>query len=212
MATNGGRRSSAPGNNSSLILGILIGMVAGLAVAGGVAWHISKRPTVFTSKESHESPAATPAVSTAPASKPPVTAAAPQKPAASGVPNDKRFTFYEILPDKETASNKTAGRAAGNHAATTPPKEAPKENSKPAAAAAYFLQAGSFSSSDDANKLKEKLALLGMESNVQPAEVPGKGTWYRVRLGPYRSPDELNKAKDSLKQNGINDAAQVRAQ
>ncbi len=204
MANNGGRRSSsAPGNNSSLILGVLIGMVVGLAVAGAVAWHLSKRPSAFTNKEQHDTQAAPP-LATAP-QKPPV-AAAPA--AASGVSNGKQhFTFYEILTDKDSSSAKGSGHPSNGHAATSS-----KDNAKPAAASSYFLQAGSFASSDDANKLKEKLALLGMESSVQTADVPGKGTYYRVRLGPYHSQDEVSKAKDALKQNGIVDAAQVRAQ
>ncbi len=206
MANNGGRRSSsAPGNNSSLILGILIGMVVGLAVAGGVAWHLSTRPSAFTSKEQKEqrdSQAAAPAAPATPAQKQPAVATQTTT-AASAVANGKQhFTFYEILPDKESPSSKTQAHTA----------PAVKESAKAQTATSYFLQAGSFANSDDANKLKVKLALLGMESNVQTADVPGKGTYYRVRLGPYHSPDELSKAKEALKQNGINDAAQVRAQ
>lgn len=203
MANNGGRRSSsAPGNNSSLILGVLIGMVVGLAVAGAVAWHLSKRPGAFTNKEQHETLAAAPAE---PAQKTPVTAAPA---AASGVHNAKQdYTFYHILTEDETPPHKGSGHAPAKHPSTQ------KEDSKPQpATASYFLQAGSFASSDDANKLKVKLALLGMESSVQTADVPGKGTYYRVRLGPYHSQDEVSKAKDALKQNGIIDAAQVRAQ
>ncbi len=207
MANNGGRRSSsAPGNSSSLILGILIGMVVGLAVAGGVAWHLSTRPSAFTSKEQkeqHDSQAAAPAAPVAPVQKQPVASTQPSSTAASGVANGKQhFTFYEILTDKDSSTSKGSGH-------TTP---APKDNAKTPTATAYFLQAGSFSNSDDANKLKVKLALLGMESSVQTADVPGKGTYYRVRLGPYHSTDELNKAKDTLKQNGISNTAQVRAQ
>ncbi len=199
-----GRRSSAPTNNSSLILGILIGMVAGLAVAGAVAWHLSNRPNSFTSKEQRETQANSPTPPAASAQKPPVTAAAPASTAAaSGVSNGKQhFTFYEILPDKESPPPKGTRPASGH----------PPTTAKAPASASYFLQAGSFSNSDDANKLKEKLALLGMESSVQPADVPGKGTYYRVRLGPYHNSDDLNKAKDTLKQNGINEAAQIRAQ
>lgn len=207
MANNGGRRSSAPGNNSSLVLGILVGMVVGLAIAGAVAWHLSKRPSAFTSKEQHEPQETAAPVPAATPQKPPVAAATPPATAASGVANGKQhFTFYEILTDKESPSGKGSGHASSSRTAT-PPKDTAKT-----AASSYFLQAGSFASSDDANKLKEKLALLGMESSVQTADVPGKGTYYRVRLGPYHSQDEMSKAKDALKQNGIGDAAQVRAQ
>lgn len=214
MAGNGGRRSSAPGNNSSLILGILVGMVLGLVVAGAVAWHISKRPNTFTSKETHEkeqheSTAAAPTPPPPVRPKPAVTAAAPAPapaPAASGVGDGKpRFEFYQVLTGKEGAPPRNS-----THTAASAP--APKAAPRTASQAPMLLQAGSFASADEADRLKAKLALLGMEATVQSANVPGKGTYYRVRLGPYHSTEELNKANSTLKQNGINDAAQVRAQ
>lgn len=207
MASNGGKRSSAPGNNSSLILGILIGMVVGLAVAGAVAWHISKRPNAFTNKEQAEPTATAPANPASAAPKPHAAVAAPTTaPAASAVNDGKpRFEFYKILTDKENAAPKNGG-----HAGTS--GTAPKATVKATAAAPLLLQAGSFASADEADKMKAKLALLGMEASVHAAEVPGKGTYYRVRLGPYRNAEDLNKANSTLKQNGINDAAPVRGQ
>lgn len=210
MASNNGKRSSAPGNNSSLVLGILIGMVLGLAVAGAVAWHLSKRPNTFASKESREPREAaptsdpTPAPKAAATPKPPVAAQA-AAPVASGVGDGKpRFEFYKILADKDGTPPKTSGHS---NAAAAAPKAAPK-----AASTALLLQAGSFASAGEADRLKARLALLGMEATVQSANVAGKGTYYRVRLGPYHTSEELNKANSTLKQNGINDAAQVRAQ
>lgn len=201
MANNGGRRSGSS-DNSSLILGILVGMVLGLLVAGGVAWHLSSRPKAFALKDQRDTPPQPPAAP--PKAQPP--APAPAAPtgtahAASGVgANGKRFTFYEILTDKD---HQTAHAPA--HSAN-----APKDTAKPAAAGVYFLQAGSFAKPDEADRLKAKLALLGLEAAVQPADVPGKGTYYRVRLGPYHSSDEMNKANATLKENGIPNAAPVR--
>lgn len=208
MANYGGKRSSAPGNNSSLILGILIGMVLGLTVAGGVAWYISKRPNTFLNKEQHETTTAVPAVPGTATPKPAVPAVQPPpSPAASGVGETKpRFEFYKILTGKEGATPKNSG-----HPAVSP--TAPKVTARPSPQnASYFLQAGSFSTAEDADKLKAKLALLGMEASVQTADVPGKGMYYRVRLGPFHNAEELGSANNTLKQNGINDTAQVRAQ
>jgi cell division protein FtsN len=56
----------------------------------------------------------------------------------------------------------------------------------------------------DAENLKAKLALLGVEANIQTAAIKDKGVWYRVRLGPYKNADELNRARGFLKQNGVN--------
>jgi cell division protein FtsN len=38
---------------------------------------------------------------------------------------------------------------------------------------------------------------------VEPANLPDKGTWYRVRLGPYTKVEEINKVRAALSQNGI---------
>ncbi len=73
------------------------------------------------------------------------------------------------------------------------------------------MQAGSFPKADDAEKLKAKLALLGVEASVQSATIPDKGVWYRVRVGPYKSAEELNRARNFLKQNGV-DSTPIRAQ
>ena len=68
---------------------------------------------------------------------------------------------------------------------------------------AFFLQAGAFQNAPDADNLKARLALLGVEANIETTAVPDKGVWHRVRIGPYTSVEELNRARDSLKQNGV---------
>src|SRR5436309_15057999 len=67
----------------------------------------------------------------------------------------------------------------------------------------YFIQAGSFQNPAEADNQKARLAILGYDSSVEPANLPDKGTWYRVRLGPYKKVDELNRVRQALAQNGI---------
>ncbi len=202
MANNGGKRSSAP-DNSSLILGILVGMVLGLLVAGGIAWHLANRPKAFATRDQHEAtPEATkvPSPTPSPPRTPPAATAQAHAHPASGVGSDgTRFTFYHELTD--TDHQPARGPAHGATASTEGSKQA---------GATYFLQAGSFAKADEADRLKAKLAMIGMEAAVQTADVPGKGTYYRVRLGPYHSADEMNKANATLKENGITNAAAVR--
>jgi cell division protein FtsN len=38
---------------------------------------------------------------------------------------------------------------------------------------------------------------------VKGADIPGKGTLYRVRLGPYQSLEDANRIKTALSQNGV---------
>jgi cell division protein FtsN len=73
----------------------------------------------------------------------------------------------------------------------------------------YFIQAGSFQNPADADNQKARLAILGFESSVEPANLPDKGTWYRVRLGPYNKLDEINRIRQALAQNNI-DASLVK--
>ncbi len=74
-----------------------------------------------------------------------------------------------------------------------------------------LLQIGSFSNVDDAEMLKSKLALLGIDAYIKTMAIPDKGVWYRVKSGPYKSADDLSRMRGYLKQNGI-DSTPMRAQ
>ena len=67
----------------------------------------------------------------------------------------------------------------------------------------YLLQAGSFQNPADADNMKAKLALLGLEANVEATNIPDKGVMYRVRLGPFEKIEEINRVRSQLAQNGI---------
>ncbi len=211
MANRGGARSSSAGNNESLIIGILVGMVLGLAAAGGVAWYLAKKPTMVPAnaqpheaKPVAEAPKPAPASTTVTAQPAPIRPAPP--PAPSAAESKQRFEFYKILTDKQEGESHAAPKMAASRPGTS-------ASTKPAAPGSdYFLQAGSFSTAEDADKLKARIAMAGMEASVQPANIPNKGVRYRVRLGPYRSSEEMNKAVALLKQAGIADTAAVHAQ
>ena len=205
MARNTGssRSSSSPpaGGNAQLIVGILIGMVLGLAVAGGVAWQIMKSPSPFTGKDQHvtnEKQEPQPVVETPKVEAPKTVVSAAQPQSATGTDASKqRFEFYHMLTDKESTAAPTKPAATQ----VKPQVAAPGET--------YFLQAASFTNAEEADRLKAKLAMSGLEATIQAANVPDKGVRYRVRLGPYRNAEEMRKANELLKQNGIADAAQV---
>lgn len=211
MSRNGGARSAGSSKNGSLVAGVLIGMVLGLVVAGGVAWYITQRPAPYAKETQHE---AKPQVKPEPEAPKVAVAPAQAKPApaqpASGVGDGKpRFEFYKVLTDKQDGV--PAAQKSTTHT-TAVQKETPKPaQPHTALSEPYFLQAGSFSNADDADKLKAKLALIGMEASVQTVTIPDKGVWHRVRLGPYHNADDMNKARVALKQNGV-DAAPMRAQ
>lgn len=209
MSKNGSPpRSSAPQRKGHpLLAGILIGMVAGLLVAGGMAWYILKTPSPFVNNVPHEQVKLEPDAPKPPPPRPAQAASAPaaapeSAQAASGVGDDKpRFEFYKVLTDGKT------DQAAP---ATKPARPAANE-AKPATRETFYLQAGAFADAEDADRLKAKLAMLGVEAAVLDATLPDKTAWHRVRLGPYGSAEEMNKVSAMLKQNGIN-ATPMRSQ
>jgi cell division protein FtsN len=168
----------------SLLLGILIGLVLGLGIALAVAWYINRVPSPFIGRQ--------PPVAK---SEPPRTVSGPPAvrdgdKGAKTVDARPRFDFYKILPGNEEPATDQQVRDAQKA-----PSSAAKE--------AFFLQAGAFQNAADADGLKARLALLGIEATIQTTSLPDKGVWHRVRVGPYTRVEELTRARDTLKQNGV---------
>lgn len=176
------------------MLGLFVGLFAGLAIALGVAFYLNKTPIPFLGGK------AKPAAKDE-AANPPAVTGMPQSGAPGAAKGDKpKFDFYKILPGgEETVSEKELKDAAKAAKSKPEAAKAPPETAK----AIYYIQAGSFQNPADADNQKAKLALLGLEAAVEPISLPDKGTWYRVRLGPYARIDELNRVRQSLTQNGI---------
>jgi|SRR5882672_689841 len=176
------RKRSAGG----FLFGLFTGVVIGLAVSLGIAFYLNRTPVPFIAakpkaeKEAGKQPAIAglPQTATAPTT-------APEKP---------KFDFYKILPGTEepVTERELRERLRANRGGQ---QEVSKD--------VYFIQAGSFQNPADADNQKARLAILGFESSVEPANLPDKGTWYRVRMGPYQKLDEINRIRQSLAQNGI---------
>ena len=179
------------------LIGMFIGLVLGVAVAAGVVWFMNKSPLPFNSKV--QPPARQDSAGTAakPAPQDGQPLALPGKP-GDPIP-EKRFQFYDILPGKADAVPDKAGKlpAAKEEPKKEEKKEEPKESKVP-----LFLQAGSFSTPEDADNQKAKLAFMGIEAVIQQVMIQDK-TLYRVRVGPYTRIDELNKVRAQLAKSGI---------
>jgi cell division protein FtsN len=175
------------------LLGIALGLVIGVLISFGVVWYLNKTPLPFVDRvvkpEPKESVAGTTGTQT--------PTALPGKPGDK--PMERKFDFYEILEGKKTATPDGPAPAVPMAAPAAP---APQ----PAATAAnqgLFLQVGAFQKAADAENLKARLAMQGFEASILEADVPDKGTLYRVRIGPYPNPEEMNRARSQLSQNGI---------
>jgi cell division protein FtsN len=189
MAKHARPQQATRGRSSGgFLLGVFVGLFAGLAIAVGVAFYLNKAPVPFVGRST-------------PPGKGAESAAVPGVPKGSDKSEKPRFDFYRILPGGEEPVTERELRERELREKSQPKSspDAPKDIAKDI----YFVQAGSFQNPADADSQKAKLALLGLESSVEPTNLPDKGTWYRVRLGPYARVDEINRVRQLLAQNGI---------
>jgi cell division protein FtsN len=99
-----------------------------------------------------------------------------------------RYDFYSVLPEIEVVIP---------DAELTAQSQKPPEPAAPGPAARMFLQVGSFSNSGDAEALKARMALLGVQAQVTPVKINDR-TWHRVRVGPYTDARAMESAKRDL--------------
>src|SRR5258708_13418469 len=129
-----------PDSSGSFLIGLFFGFLLGLGVAAGIAIYFFKTPIPFTDK------------GRVPDKAPPADQKLPEAPKAAKAEDKPRFDFYRILPGKEEPVTERQMREAAKQAGKP---GAPKDR--------YFLQAGSFQNPADADNLKARLALMGLE-------------------------------------------------
>ena len=100
---------------------------------------------------------------------------------------EKRFTFYDILPNFEVITPDDEPVTAAD--------TVPKAIVEPGV---YVLQAGSFSTHNDADRRRAELALQGIESHIQRVKVNDRN-YHRVYIGPTDDLDELNMLRSRLR-------------
>ena len=209
-------------------VGLIIGLLIGLALALGVALYVTKVPVPFVNKVPQRTAVqdaaeaeknknwdpnaglagknpAKPTSATSAASgpvAPPLSAAVPTAaaPPASGAAPSARASApasardpAAILADKPVPPPKFA--ASGGNGADP---------------FSYYVQAGAYGRSEDAEQQRAKLALMGMEGKLSERDQSGR-TVYRVRVGPFDKKADAEAAKDKLTGSGL-EAALVRVQ
>lgn len=170
------------GRGNPMGVGILIGLLLGLCIALGVALYINKGANPFVKKPR---PAESVGRETPPAE---TTQTPPSTDRTAKTAEVKpRFDFYKILPGSEEAvTDKEFKRV---------PPASNKE--------VYFLQVAAFQNPSDADNLKARLALSGIEAQIQTATLPDGRIWHRVRVGPFSNKDELGRSRAALKENNL---------
>lgn len=173
------RGNGSGGGGRPVGVGILIGLLLGLALALGVALYINKGPNPFVTKyEPAPSGEATLKL------KPGGSDKQPEKPNAKPEAAKIEFDFYKILPGWEQAVTDREF----------------KQKSADTGKDVFYLQVAAFPDPAAADNLKARLALSGIESKIQTAELPDGKIWHRVRLGPFSSEDELRASREALKE------------
>lgn len=160
------------------MLGLLAGLVLGVGISLGFIWYFNRSNIPFQDKAPHEPAASVPGEGLP----------APLPPKPGDKPLEKpRFDFYRILPQGQTGTPAPASGPDG----TVPPVDR------------FYLQLGAFQKAADADNLKARLALMGLEAGVQDVTMEDKTVLHRVRTGPYERPEDMNRVRNQLAQNGI---------
>lgn len=215
-------------------IGLIIGLLIGLALALGVALYVTKVPVPFVNKV----PQRTPSQDAAEAEKnknwdpnSPLYGKNPAKPASAPLGTPGNPPAIATMPPGGTpgstsgSTSTTVPTAPGNGrdpAAILADRPAPPA-SKAAAAAPpgaltapgadpfmYFVQAGAYGRTEDAEQQRAKLAMLGMQAKLSEREQSGR-TVFRVRIGPFDRKADADSAKEKLTEAGI-ESALVRVQ
>ena len=104
-----------------------------------------------------------------------------------------------------------SGRTPASAAApAAPPATATARTGAGSDVYTYFVQAGAYSRSEEAEQQRARLGLSGLAARVTEREQAGR-TVYRVRLGPYERKEDADNARQRLEGEGI-EAALVRVQ
>lgn len=196
------RRSSQRGG---FVLGLIAGLLAGLALALGVALYMTKVSLPFIDKvpqRSAEQDAAQAEKNRNWDPNAPLAGKGAQKAGGATATSSGATTAVPAANPAETAGTTPATAADAVGAASAVAATVQPVN--------YFVQAGAYARSDDAEQQRANLGLLGMQAKVTEREQAGR-TVYRVRIGPFERKEDADAAKERLAGAGV-DAAIVRVQ
>jgi cell division protein FtsN len=104
------------------------------------------------------------------------------------------YDFFRILPEQEIVVPQSEVQRQADQQS---PQDGVGED-----ATRYLLQVASLRSAADADGLKARLSLLGMQPEIVKVNVDGD-TWHRVRIGPVNNAREANAMRNQLTANGF---------
>src|SRR5450631_1275016 len=175
------------------LFGFLAGLVTGLVIAVVIALYLTNSPVPFVNKVQRSTENITPDTADpnhslfspqipSPSAEQagravPSAPAAAETRSATGAPPGAAAAPGTAAPGNAAGAGVSANDAAGNPASDGGNRQ--------------MLQVGAYKSGDDADAVRARLALLGLDAKVTAVQSDG-ATLYRVRLGPYGALDDLN--------------------
>lgn len=110
---------------------------------------------------------------------------------------EPRFTFYKILPEKEVIVSESEIRHLARE----------EKSGKGEGSRGYLIQAGSFRTQEEAEKMKAQLAAAKVKARMEKVVIDN-ATWYRVKIGPYKSLMDAEKTRAYLRKNKVDSVLQ----
>ena len=208
------KTSSGNSQFGGTLLGLIIGLVIGLGVALGVALYITKAPVPFMDR-GVQRPNTSDAVEAERAkdwnpnqglSRTPTAPAPESSGAAAPGSQGADGTSAPTAPSTDPIGQliQQSSPSTSNTAVT------PVDISNAPDPFIYFVQAGAYRTTEEANAQRARMAMAGFESQVSEREQGGKPV-YRVRMGPFNSRTEAESIEQKLRTQGF-DTALVRVQ
>jgi len=144
-------------------------------------------------------------------------------------PHEKRqFEFYTVLADQLDGSDEIAPQSGSGAGIESPaqavvepatrvvPSSAQTLSQRALAAEdyaeipatnigqeSYYLQAGNFGATDDAERMRAAVLLLGLEAFIVTRQDASGAMGHRVRVGPFFDLQRLTEAKKRLRQGNV---------
>ncbi len=171
------QKASSGSKGNPFLTGLIVGVLLGVAISVVFTIYIKGGTSAFTTKTDS-------AIAIDP-NDGEITKEASE----NAEPAKPRFEFYNILQGNEPKVTEQEI------------KQVEGEDRKPQES--YFLQVGAFRTEQEADNMKAKMALIGLEAIVEPVSLEDKGVLHRVRVGPFVDMAQVNKAKAELKENGF---------
>jgi cell division protein FtsN len=171
------------------IVGFVVGLVCGIGLSTAAALYITNSPVPFVNKVQR--------------------ATANVNPGANGElpdPNKPLYSNHAALPAPAPEAGREGAPAPIEDKSAPAPAPVPPAVAAAApadAGARLMLQTGAFKSAQDADAMRARLALLGLDARVTQVQQEGATVLYRVRIGPYRELDDLSGIRRTLSENGI---------